>query len=1264
MKAREIFLAAVKMGPEGWPAYLSEACGGDEELRRRVANLLQAHQNAGSFLEPDATPSGAALDQAPGEHVGAVLGNYKLLEQIGEGGFGVVFMAEQQQPIRRKVALKILKPGMDTKQVIARFEVEQQVLALMDHPNIARVLEAGQTSGGRPYFVMDLVKGVPITEFCDQSQLPPKERLELFVHVCQAVQHAHQKGIIHRDIKPSNVLVTLHDGTPLVKVIDFGIAKALGEPVTDKTLFTGFAQMVGTPLYMSPEQAALSNVDVDTRSDIYSLGVLLYELLTGTTPFGKERFKEVGYDELRRIIREEEPPRPSTRISTLGQAATTVSANRKTDPKRLRRLFRGELDWIVMKSLEKDRNRRYESASSFAADVQRFLHDEPVLACPPSAWYRWGKFVRRNKASLAVAMSVLAVTLALAGSAIWFGQQQAVRRAHTELNVMAALSQAQTLLDEGDKQIDHPERWQTTARLARGALKKAEEMLAAGEATEELAAHVRQLGPAVEEAVIDSGLLVELDRIRLEQSAVKANRFQGGRAAPLYAKLLANYGVDIAMPAAAGARLARSRLREVLAAALEDWRRVTPDEQECQRVEAVLAAASPPDTFYLRWRAAYRRGDIAELVKLADHPSARRLPPSGMTNLASDLERVNELTAAERLLRAGQERYPGDFWLNQDLGALLLSQGRERAEEAAGFLRVALALRPGNPGVYLNLGNALRNKGDLAGAIHCYRAAMGVDPRYATAHASLGRALIRKGDLEEGVRFCRIAVEIAPDDIHARSCLGNALFDKGDIEGAIREHRAALAIDPRNAGAHSNLGNALRDKGDLEGAIREFRVALGINPKLAEAHCSLARVLARQGDDDGAIRACRAALAIDPTYASAHYLLGTSLLSQENLDAAIHELRTAVDITPKDAQAHNNLGRALWYKGDEQGALREYRTALKIDPQLFEAHCNLGWALRRKGRLDEAIAECREAIRLKASSAEAHVDLGAALHDRGLLDEAITEYKEAIRLKNDLPQAHYNFGNALRDKGRHDEAIAEYREAIRFKKDYAEAHCNLGNVLLGKGQFSQALVWLRRGHELGSRNPRWRHPTAQWIRDCERLVALDNQLPDFLSGKRQPADTAERLAIAQMCQEHRRKYVAALQFYAAAFAAEPKLVGDQPSPHRYDAACAAALAGCGQGEGAPSERDKERPRLRRQALDWLRGELAAWRRLVEKDQAKTFPRLGQQMQHWQTDPDFAGVRGADALRRLPSEERSDWQKLWREVQDLRQRAAAATDKKK
>jgi WD40 repeat protein/serine/threonine protein kinase/tetratricopeptide (TPR) repeat protein len=419
MSERDIFIAALQTeDPAQRQAYLDEACAGQRELRQQVEHLLRLYQGAGSFLEsPAAEPvAPVTIDQPVLERPGMQIGPYKLMEQIGEGGMGLVFVAEQHEPVRRKVALKLIKPGMDTRECLARFDAERQALALMDHPNIARVLDAGATASGRPYFVMELVKGVPITQFCDGNRLAPRERLELFADVCHAVQHAHQKGIIHRDIKPNNVLVSSHDGRPVVKVIDFGVAKAVGQQLTEKTLYTNLAQMVGTPLYMSPEQAGMSGLDIDTRTDIYSLGVLLYELLTGTTPFDKERLKLAAYEEMRRIICEEEPQKPSTRISTT-DAAPSIATCRHMEPSKLAKLVRGELDWIVMKALEKDRNRRYETASGFALDVQRYLADEPVQACPPSAAYRVRKFAVRNKGPVVVVCLIsLALIIGIVGT--------------------------------------------------------------------------------------------------------------------------------------------------------------------------------------------------------------------------------------------------------------------------------------------------------------------------------------------------------------------------------------------------------------------------------------------------------------------------------------------------------------------------------------------------------------------------------------------------------------------------------------------------------------------------------------------------------------------------------------------------------------------------------------------------------------------------------------------------------------------------------
>jgi serine/threonine protein kinase/WD40 repeat protein len=439
-KANDVFLEAAKIeSPAERRLFLDRQCGNDAALRAQVESLLAASEKQGGFLNEPAiqrfSGSPRTVDYEPiAERPGTVIGPYKLLQQIGEGGMGVVYMADQQAPIRRRVALKIIKPGMDTQQVIARFEAERQTLALMDHPNIARVLDAGATDSGRPYFVMELVRGIPITDYCDQNNLSVQERLELFVEVCHAVQHAHQKGIIHRDIKPSNVLVTLHDGRPVPKVIDFGVAKATNQQLTDKTLFTNFAQMVGTPLYMSPEQAEMSGLDVDTRSDIYSLGVLLYELLTGTTPFDKQRIREAAYDEIRRIIREEEPPRPSKRISTLGETRSAMAAHRQVDPNRLGQLVRGDLDWIVMKSLEKDRTHRYETANGLAMDINRHLTNEPVIARPPSTAYRMQKAFLRNKLVFSAGVAVAAALLVGISTSVW----QAARATRAKLEAVAA----------------------------------------------------------------------------------------------------------------------------------------------------------------------------------------------------------------------------------------------------------------------------------------------------------------------------------------------------------------------------------------------------------------------------------------------------------------------------------------------------------------------------------------------------------------------------------------------------------------------------------------------------------------------------------------------------------------------------------------------------------------------------------------------------------------------------------------------------------
>ncbi len=464
--AGAIFDAALELTPELRAAFLDKACEDDPATRKRVESLLGAHEAAGKFMQGPAQPVLTTAVHTLKDQSGEKLGRYKLLQQIGEGGCGVVYMAEQEEPVRRRVALKVIKLGMDTKNVIARFEVERQALAMMEHPNIAKVLDAGATDTGRPYFVMELVRGTKITDYCDQNNLAMEDRLGLFMRVCHAIQHAHQKGVIHRDIKPSNILVTLHDGVPVPKVIDFGIAKATQGRLTDQTLFTAFEQFVGTPAYMSPEQAEMTGLDVDTRADIYALGVLLYELLTGRTPFEGKALLAGGLDAMRRTIREQEPVRPSTRLSTLAAAELrTVARCQQTEPPKLIHLVRGDLDWIVMRCLEKDRARRYETANGVAMDIQRHLNNEPITARPPSDFYRLQKLVLRHQPAFIAGGAVTAALIVGLCGALWqwrraerHAQGESRQRqlteehaARTRLNLYAAdVSMASQAMERGD----------------------------------------------------------------------------------------------------------------------------------------------------------------------------------------------------------------------------------------------------------------------------------------------------------------------------------------------------------------------------------------------------------------------------------------------------------------------------------------------------------------------------------------------------------------------------------------------------------------------------------------------------------------------------------------------------------------------------------------------------------------------------------------------------------------------------------------------
>jgi serine/threonine-protein kinase len=997
----------------GQPTHPTGATADDDLLAELADDFLRRHR-AGESPSPDEYcskhpgladrirelfPAVIAMEQpglgatadvaAPSERVGATVGRYKLLERIGEGGFGVVYMAEQQHPVRRKVALKVIKPGLDTRQVIARFEAERQALALMDHPNIATVLDAGATDSGRPYFVMELVHGVPVTEYCDRNQLSPRERLELFVQVCRAVQHAHTKGIIHRDLKPTNVLVTLHEGVAVPKVIDFGVAKATGQQLTEKTLFTNFAQMVGTPLYMSPEQAEMTGVDVDTRSDVYSLGVLLYELLTGTTPIDKERLKQAAFDEVRRIIREEEPPRPSTRLSTMGEQARTVSAHRRSDPKQLGRVVRGELDWIVMKALEKQRARRYETVNGLARDVERYLRNETVEACPPSVAYRVRKFARRNKGALAVAALVLFFLVLLGSGVGWAARDRAARQSRVA-------AQVDVILGEVDR-LEREQKWAEALAAAR----RADAAVAAGGADAATAARVREL-------LKDREFLDRLEQIRMQRATWVDGEFDYAGTDRDYARAFRERGMDMdELPVETSVDRLTARGLPVmpLGAALDDWvavRRAVAESDVARWKRLVTVARGvDPDPLRDRIRATWGQPTSQvqdELRRLADSVDVREQHPVTVVSLTRTLWRVRHADPALRLLRAGQSAHPGDFWLNFEL-ASLLHQLKDR-EGAARFYTAAVSLRPQAAGTRSNLAVALSQQGKLDEAVAAYRKAIELDPKEARLYNNLGTTLSDQGKLDEAVAAYRKAIELDPKYAPAYDNLGNALDKQGKLDDAVAAHRQAVALDPTFAWAYSNLAAALWGQKKVDEAIAAYRKAIELDPTDGLPYKNLAAILRSQNKVGEALAVYRKLAALDPKSAASGFSsVGAALRDQKKLDEAIAAYGDAIALDPKSAQAHRDRGDLRRRTGRLQEAVADVARALELDPDTPWNWYTAAALYLHAGDVERYRGACRELLdRCDKQAAVTPADAERTAKTCALAPDSVSDFSRVERL--------------------------------------------------------------------------------------------------------------------------------------------------------------------------------------------------------------------------------------------------------------------------
>jgi serine/threonine-protein kinase len=1097
-------------------------------------------------------------DETPGERIG----RYELHGEVARGGMGAVLRAHDPD-LGRDLAIKVLlEKHRDQPDMQRRFVEEARVGGQLQHPGIVPVHEISRTDDGRPFFTMKLVKGRTLGDLLAERPTPRHDLprfLDVFQQVCQTVAYAHSRGVIHRDLKPSNVMVGAFGE---VQVMDWGLAKVLNttaaeeRPAGGSVVRTGRSgpeglesqagSVLGTPAYMAPEQACGQVEVLDERCDVFGLGAILCEILTGLPPYTGQSSAEMqrraaradqtdavnrlaacGADaELVRLARECLAPEPADRPRNANVVAERVTAYRAGLQEQLQ-------------AAERERAAAQARAEAAAAKVRA---------------ERWAR-----RLAVGLVASLLLTTVLAGGTWLLIDKQRtALARAEMVRAIDADLQEASRLQEQG--------RW-AEARLA---VQHAEDRLPSNASAD--------LRDRVVQVQGDQAMIARLEEIRLQQARVKDNRFDVSSTDRAYREAFRQYGLDVEAddPAAAEARLGASSIRDHLLAALDDWASIKMQHEGGDH-DRLLALAHRVDTDKPRSRVREvllggGRLDPQMLRELARDAERAPLPPASLLLLSRGLIQARLFPEAVKLLREGQRRWPADFWINFQLANCLQLLKPPRHAEAVGYYRAALALRPESAAVRLNLGVALQEQGELVEAVAAFREAVQIQPDLALAHNNLGVALQKEGKLGEAIAAYQLAIRLEPDAV-----------------------------------AFTNLGDALRIQGHPVQAETAFREAIQLRP--------------------------------DYTLAWTH--LGTTIQDQGRRTEAENAFREALRRDPDDSLAFNNLGLVLLQQGKVEEGVAAYREAIRLNPKDARAHANLGNALKDKGRLDEAIAHYQQVLEIDPKNAQAHINLGNTLQYKGRLDAAIGHFRQALLLDPKNALAHINLGNAVAAKGRLDEAIAEYQQAVQIDPRLAQAHGGIGQALLAQGRFEEAQAADRRCLELiEPRHPL--HPLmTRQLQQCERLLALEARLPGVLRGDDKPVPT-ERLALADLCARKKLDGVAA-RLYAEAFAADPKLADDLRASHRYNAACAAALVGCGQSADAPKVDNKERTRLRSQALDWLRADLTAL--------AKTTDRavIQRTLQHWQRDADLAGVRDKDALTKLPEGEAKAWQKLWAEV---------------
>jgi serine/threonine protein kinase/tetratricopeptide (TPR) repeat protein len=1112
-RTESVFAAAVALASQAdRAAYLDQACADDPAMRQRVEALLRAHDQSRHFLDQSAVPRRDTVEHVPDAVIGTlVAGRYKLLETIGEGGMGTVWMAEQREPVKRLVALKLIKAGMDSKAVLARFEAERQALALMDHPQIAKVLDGGTSADGHPYFVMELVKGLTLTEYCDDRRLSVEDRLQLFVQICSAVQHAHQKGIIHRDLKPSNILVTEHDGKPVPKVIDFGLAKALGAAtvLTERTLHTAYGTVVGTPLYMAPEQVGINALDVDTRTDLYALGAILYELLTGTTPLEKRRYKEVAWEEVKRLIREEEPPRPSLRLSS-SDALPSLAAQRQTEPAKLSRLVQGDLDWIVLKALEKDRNRRYETANGLALDVQRHLRGEPVLAVPPSVSYRLRKFLRRRRGPVLAAALVLLALLAGITATTWgfveaVNQRDAadearaaevVQRHNAEVNARKATAAAAEEIRQRQNADAHANKAKEAAEEERQAREREAEQRKAAVAAQQRAMEALRAttDDVIEHLLSARPMLGPTEKAFMEATLKRWQVFAAENGDSEEARAIRAEGLFRV------ARL-RNRLGE-REAALADY---------CQAIGLLekLAADFPAVPDY-RIQLAQNHHNLGLLLH----------------DLGKDVEAAEHYRQALGLL----EKLPAEFqtvpvfrhqWAVSHHNLGLVLNGLGKWQEAQEHYRQALRLHEQLAGEFpavLDYRRALAlSHHNLAILLHKLKKWAEAEEHYRQA-LDLREPLVTKFPAVPAFRL-----ELAAN----HNSLGVFFQDLRRSADAEEHYRQALALQEQLvaefpavpayrqalADSHTNLGNLLKAQGKGAEAEQRYRKALGMQKKLAadfptsafyrqqlaRTHFNMGNLLTGLSRHPEAEEHYREALGLQKKLAADFPAIPAY---REDLADSLTNLGILVQTLGRHPEAEELYREAL---GLQKKLAAEFPTTPTYLEELARTHYNLGILFKNLGKHMEAEEQFRQrlALRMKLAAefrtdAAYHVDLGGSLvnfghlvRDSGKPTESLDWYARAIAILTTVLQkepghataqlclrnAHWGRARALDQLGRHEEAVKDWDRAVALSPTEGPQEFLKTKRALSRVKAGQVAAAVAEVDEL-TRSTSW--PAAAW----------------------------------------------------------------------------------------------------------------------------------------------------------------------------------------